>query len=126
MDSLPLGLEDGNSRFALSNRSTNLPQMAYAYELAAFIGTLATIITRELIHNDHILSKWGEFTREMKDENLFTWFVYKYTTCEICLSGMLGCLSAFILAYLGQPVFTVLPIPVYAMLTAGVVRRYVF
>lgn len=98
----------------------------YIYELSAFIGTLAAIITGELIHNDHILSKWGRFTREMKDENLFTWFVYKYTSCGICLSGMLGCLSALTLASLGWPLLTVLPIPVWSMLVAGVVRKYVF
>lgn len=100
--------------------------MNYTYELAAFIGTLATIITRELIHNDHILSGWGRMTRELKDMNLLTWFIWKYTTCELCLSGMLGCLSSAILVFLGQPLFTVLPIPVYAMLAAGVVRKYVF
>lgn len=97
-----------------------------AYELAVFIGTLATIITRELAHGDHLLAKPAEFVREIKDDNLVTWFVWKYTTCEICLSGMLGMLSAFVLIYLGCNPFTALTIPVYAMLAAGIVRRYVF
>lgn len=94
--------------------------------ICLFIGAFCALFTGELVQEGHILSPWGRMVDRCKDDGLLWWVLWKYTTCHICLSMLIGLISAVAYFVLTMDVIGAVQIPVYSAVSAQSLRKFIF